>query len=116
MPEADCGEGGFDRVGRSQVSPVLRREIVEGEQLISILSQTLGRGRVLRVVLLKEVVERGDRSISRFRLPNFMQRTPGSWLYALRKLAEDVAGLATREAIQELKSLVDFQLKCARQM
>ena len=61
MSQADGGEGGFDRVRRSQVSPVFRGKIVERQQHCTILTQALARLRVLRVVLFEEVLrEQGD--------------------------------------------------------
>jgi hypothetical protein len=41
------GEGAFDGIGDSEASPVLGRDVVEGEQRVSILAQAVGRLRVL---------------------------------------------------------------------
>ena len=72
---------------------MLRWEIVEGKQLVPIVPQTLARCRILRVVLLQEVVERGDRGVSRFRLPELVQRTFDARLHALRKLVQTLPDL-----------------------
>lgn len=37
---SDGGEGGFDRIGRSDMDPVLGREVVEREKNIFVLPQT----------------------------------------------------------------------------
>ena len=58
MPQADGGERAFDRVGGSQVDPVLGREVVEGEQHVAILRQALGGLGILGLVGLQEQIER----------------------------------------------------------
>jgi hypothetical protein len=52
------GEGAFNGIGSPQVFPVFGREVVEGEQRISILAQAVRRLRVFHRVALHECVER----------------------------------------------------------
>ena len=73
MTQADCGERGFNRIRRSQVSPVLRREVVVRQQHVTVLRQAVARCRVFRFVLFKELVERFARSFPRFGVPDFVQ-------------------------------------------
>ena len=51
------GEGTFDRIGCSDVPPVLGREVVESQQSISVLDQAFDRLGVLGAVGLEEEVE-----------------------------------------------------------
>ena len=52
----DGGERGFDRVARTNMYPVLGREVIERKQCLAVLGQALGRFGVLRP-------EGGDESI-----------------------------------------------------
>ena len=45
VAESDCGERAFDRIRRSDVAPVLRREVVESEQFVAIFHQALAAVR-----------------------------------------------------------------------
>lgn len=70
MPQANRGERRLDRIRRSQVNPVLRREIIKGQQLLAILSQTVTGFGILRRVLFQEVIPSRQRVRLRFRLPD----------------------------------------------
>ena len=63
MPQADRREGALDGVGRPQVAPVLRREVVEGQEGIPVLREVGGRRLIFCPVLLQEVIEGCDRRI-----------------------------------------------------
>jgi len=41
LPQADCGERAFDRIGRVNIPPVLSREIEERQQHVAVFLQTL---------------------------------------------------------------------------
>ena len=56
VPESDGGKGRFDWVGRSQMSTVFGREVVEGEQDVTVLVESLAGFGILRSVLFEEVV------------------------------------------------------------
>jgi hypothetical protein len=81
---ADGGERAFDDVGRSQVLPVLGREVVEGEQRIAILDQALDRLFVLDAPGLDERVEGSKRisSWSRLQISCSARLAFGCWLFA----------------------------------
>jgi hypothetical protein len=49
LSESDCGGRAFDRIRRSDVTPVLRREVVECEQFVAVFRQSLGGLKVLRI-------------------------------------------------------------------
>ena len=57
MSQPNCRERRLDWIRGSQVSPVLGREVVEGQQLVAILPQTVAGLLVLGVVLLQELIE-----------------------------------------------------------
>src|SRR5438477_1171967 len=81
---AHGGEGAFDGIGRSQVFPVLGREVVESEQRVSILAQAVGRLRVFQRVALDEDVECQLGGGLGFGHPDLLQRAFGFRLLALR--------------------------------
>lgn len=56
MPHPHGGEGDLDRVGGPQVSPVLGREVVEGEQHVAVLGQAL-RGHGILGFVGQEPIE-----------------------------------------------------------
>ncbi len=58
VSQANGREGAFNRVGRPQVSPVLRWEVVEIEKGITILLERHARLVVLDSVFGQEVIER----------------------------------------------------------
>ena len=53
---AHGSEGAFNGIGRSQVFPVLGREVVESQQCVSILSEAVGRLLIFGRVALDEGV------------------------------------------------------------
>jgi len=57
MSEPNRRECRFDRIGRSQVGPVLGREVIEAQQLLAILPQAFARFLILGVVFFQEVIE-----------------------------------------------------------
>src|SRR5258707_422537 len=72
--------------------PVLGREVVEGEQRVAILDQTLDRLVVFDAPGLDEGVEGRKRILLGFGHPDFLQRPLGFRLLALRQFVEDVGG------------------------
>src|SRR5258706_15284358 len=89
---AHRGERAFDDVRRAQMLPVLGREVVEGEQRVAILDQTLDRLVVFDAPGLDEGVEGRKRILLGFGHPDFLQRPLGFRLLALRQFVEDVGG------------------------
>src|SRR5258707_13931427 len=79
------GERAFDDVRPAQMLPVLGREVVEGEQRVAILDQTLDRLVVFDAPGLDEGVEGGKRILLGFGHPDFLQRPLGFRLLALRQ-------------------------------
>src|SRR5437763_11338517 len=76
----------------AQMLPVLGREVVEGEQRVAILDQTLDRLVVFDAPGLDEGVEGRKRILLGFCHPDFLQRPLGFQLLALRQFVEDVGG------------------------
>ena len=73
----DSREYGLERVGRPDTLPVLRREIVKDQQLLTILLQAQRRLRVLRLI---GPDEQGKGPLGLFLgvdLPDLMQRLLG---------------------------------------
>jgi len=58
LPQPDCGERTFDRIGRANVAPVLRRKIKERQQNITVFSQARHALFVLGFEGLLEQIER----------------------------------------------------------
>jgi hypothetical protein len=81
---AHSGEGAFDGIGRPQVFPVFGREVVKGEQRVSILAQAVRRLRVFQRVAFHEGVERQFGGGLGFGHPDLLQRAFGLRLLALR--------------------------------
>ena len=50
MAKTDCGKGTFDRIRRSDVTPVLSGEVIECQQLIAVFLQAVVGFVVLRAV------------------------------------------------------------------
>src|ERR1700704_3110553 len=96
---ADGCEGALDRVGRSQVLPVLGGKVVEGEQHVAILGQTFDRLVVLRTVDFRESIE-GDRGVvPGLGHPDVLERPLGFALQTLRQFVEDVGSLVHPAAL-----------------
>ena len=57
MPQADRREGALDGVGPPQVAPVLRQEVIKGQEGIPVLREAPARRLLLRPVLLQDVIE-----------------------------------------------------------
>src|SRR5258706_13335043 len=70
--------------------PVLGREVVEGEQRVAILDQTLDRLVVFDAPGFDEGVEGRKRILLGFGHPDFLHRPLGFRLLALRRFVEDV--------------------------
>src|SRR6056297_251576 len=101
MTEANRGEGRFNRVARSEMAPVLGREVVERQQHFSVLLQALTSLRVLGFVLLHEFIECLLCVGLRRRLPDFVEvalgfrlNTPGHVVENVRRLVNPAALLA----------------------
>ena len=125
MSQTNGGERRFDRVGCSQVCPVRGREVVEGEQHVTVLPQALARGRILGVVLGQEVIEGVVGILASLRLPDVVKIALGPRLHALRQLAQHIARLVEPAALlgrltedlaqggpEAERSVTDGQLRC----
>src|SRR5947207_1268672 len=95
----DGCEGALDRVGRSQVLPVLGGEVVEGEQHVAVLGQAFDRLVVLRVVDFCECIEGGLGVRPGLGHPNVLERWFGFALQTLRQPVEDVGSLVHPTAL-----------------
>jgi len=70
---ADRGKGAFDWVRCPNALPMLGREVVEGEQLFSVLDQAFGGFGVFRLEGVDEQIEGGMGVLTRFGLPDVVQ-------------------------------------------
>ena len=77
----DGGEGAFDRVRRSDVLPVLGREVVEGEQISAVLGQAFDGTVIFHAVSLDEEIEGGIGPGLGFRHPDVFQMRLGLGLH-----------------------------------
>ena len=73
MTKPDRREGGFNRIGRPQVAPVLGWEVVERQQHVAVSFQAVTGRSVLRTVLFQERIKCLVRIRLRFGLPDFVQ-------------------------------------------
>ena len=96
---ADGCESALDRVGRSQVLPMLGREVVEGEQHIAIPGQAFDRLVVLRAVDFSESIEGGLGVLAGLGHPDILKRLVGFALQTLRQPVEDVGSLVHPAAL-----------------
>jgi hypothetical protein len=80
---ADRSERAFDDVGRSQMLPVLGREIVEGEQRLAILDQAFHRLVLFDAPGFDEDVERCERILLGLGHPDFLEHPLGFGVLAL---------------------------------
>ena len=92
-------EGRLDRVGSSQMRPMLGWIIVEGQQLCPILGQTGCGLRKLQLVGGNELVKGPIGILSSFCHPDLMQRRLGFWLYCLGLIVEHITGLVHPAAL-----------------
>jgi len=90
---ADGCERALDRVCGSQVFPMLGREVIECQKCPAILAQAFGRLVVLDLVAFDEGVECGLGVDFGFSHPDFLQRTLGFRVLALRQLGQHVCSL-----------------------
>ena len=88
----DGSEGTFDWVGGPDVLPVLRWEVIEGEQHVAVFDQFGCRPFVFHTVGLNEEFEGGIGFGLRFSLPDVMQMALGFGLDRLRHGIEHIAG------------------------
>src|SRR5690349_19393117 len=86
-------EYALDRIGSPQVNPVLSREVVEGQQLLTIFLEALRRLGVLGLIGLDEKVEGLVSMRTRVGHPDLMELLFGTGLQALRQLVDDVTTL-----------------------
>lgn len=87
-----CG-GAFCRIARADALPVERWEVVEGEQLPSILDQTLDGFRVFCFERGNEQIKAKMRLLTGLGLPDVVQHFPGLGLSSFGKIIQDIAGL-----------------------
>src|SRR5690606_1408649 len=90
MPVTDGGKGGLDRVCRSQMLPVFLWEVVERQELVSILLEAVAGCLVLGLVLLQEVVEGFRSRFTGLRHPDFLESGLGLRLNALGHLVQHI--------------------------
>ncbi len=95
----DSPEGGLDRVGRPNTLPVLRREIVKDQQLLTILLQTPRRLRVLRLIGPDEQVKSPLGLLLVMGLPDLMQRLLGLGLCRCWQTVQHIHGLVHPAAL-----------------
>src|SRR5690554_995961 len=98
-PQPDRREGRLNRIRRANVLPMCGREVVEGEQLLSILHQAVDGLRVLLLVRRDEPIERLLSIPAAVSLPDLVQRRLRFRLLRLRQLVEDVHGLVDPTAL-----------------
>src|SRR5258708_25843106 len=72
------------------MQPMFRRKVVEGEELVRVPPEGLDSLRILRLVLLGELVHQDLRPFLRLRLHDLVQGSLGPRLETLRELVEDV--------------------------
>src|SRR6202023_321701 len=89
----------FDGVGRSQMLPVLSREVVEGKQRVAILDQALDSRVVFDAPGFDEGVERGECILLGLGHPDLLECTLGLRLLALGQLVQDIGGLVHPTAL-----------------
>src|SRR5207342_3812627 len=95
----------FDRmvrcrtVRRSQVLPVLGREVVEREQRIAVLGQAIARSLVFDLVGFDKGFQGRNGILLGLGHPDLLQRTLGLGVQALRQLVQDVGGLVHPAAL-----------------
>jgi len=94
-----CGERAFDGVGRTNVTPVLRREIKKCQQHISIFRQTRHRFFVLGFKRVFEEVERLVRFTFCWSPPNVVQHPFHLRLNTLGHLVEHVGRFVNRTSL-----------------
>src|ERR1700741_1196438 len=92
-------ERAFNDVRRTQMFPMLGREVVESEERIAILDEAFDRLLVFDAPDLDEDVERCKRILLGFRHPDLLQRALGFRLLALRQLVQYVGGLVHPAAL-----------------
>ena len=92
--KAHRGEGAFDRIGGSQVLPVLGREVVEGEQLHPVLGQAGDGLVVLGTEDFHEEVEGFLGLVLGFGHPDVLQALLDLGLDGLRQLVQHSVDLA----------------------
>src|ERR1700740_3480908 len=92
-------ERAFNDVRRTQMFPMLGREVVESEERIAILDEAFDRLLVFDAPDLDEDVERRKRLLLGFRHPDLLQRSLGFRLLALRQLVQHVGGLVHPAAL-----------------
>lgn len=86
---------------------MLGREVVEGQQFVSILDQAFGSLRVFRLESLNEQIEGSMGVVAGFGLPYIVQHFPGLGLGPLRKIIEHIAGLMHPAALLA-RGRIDF--------
>src|SRR5258708_12890658 len=72
------------------MQPMFRRKVVEGEELVLVPPEGLDSLRILRLVLLGELVHQDLRPFLRLRLHDLVQGSLAPRLETLRELVEDV--------------------------
>ena len=87
----DRREDTLDRVGRSQVNPMLSREVIECEQFFTIFLQAVSRFRVLGLVSFDEQIECLVSMLSGSSHPDLMQLLLGAGLQPLGQLVQHTA-------------------------
>jgi len=84
------GEGGLDRISRSNMDPVLGRKIVEGQQGHPILFQAFRRLRILGTIDRQELIESVLGVLPSGGHPDLLQRRLGLGLLALGQLVQNI--------------------------
>ena len=90
---ADCGKGGFDRVGGANMQPVLGRKVVKGQQGSAILQQFFHGLGVLGAEIPRKPVKRLFCLDLSLRHPDIMETRLGLGLNGFGHFVEDVGRL-----------------------
>jgi hypothetical protein len=107
VPQTDGGERAFNRIGRANVTRVLRWKIEERQQHIAVFLQAFHRLFVLRFKGRDEQVESLSRCVLRAGLPDVVQHPFCLGLNILWQFVEHVGRLVIGTP---LKSLIRFAL------
>ena len=107
------GNGGLDRVRRTDMMPVFGREVVGGEQGFIVFLEALSRLRVFWHIGREEGLERLGSVFTRRRHPNLMERALGMRLRVLRQFIQHVHRLMYPAALGAGDSKHLGQVTCA---
>lgn len=97
----DGSEGRLDHVARTDVSPVLGREVEEREHGLAVLGETLHCLGIFRLVGAHELLENGKRAGPGFRHPDLLQRSLRLGLHRFGQIVQNVRNFEWKEPWKE---------------